>query len=127
MFGSCSEHQAQPGPDARYCSTCQRIATEGKIARRTIRAIIKAGYCVSVFDGEEITLKRSTAGRAILNAMFTTDEDYLFVYPREPKAPRLGWVFFVYGNDGWDVVSDYTTNLEEVMRPVLDYAETFDA
>ncbi len=41
-----------------------------------------------------------------------TDEDVLhFGYDGQPS---LGWVYLVYGNDGYDVVNDYTTNLDEL-------------
>ncbi len=39
---------------------------------------------------------------------------------------QIGWVRFIYGNDGWDVISDYTTNLEPVMKlvqPLIDRLE----
>jgi len=38
-----------------------------------------------------------------------------------------GWVYFVYGNDGWDVVSDYTTNLEAVLKGSGELAERLEA
>src|SRR3546814_19107852 len=47
-------------------------------------------------------------------AMFATDEDYLFAMkPDEAgKMERQGYARLIYGNEGWDVMSDYTTNLE---------------
>jgi hypothetical protein len=38
-----------------------------------------------------------------------------------------GWVRFVYGNDGWDVVSDYTTNLEPHMKNADKLADYYGA
>lgn len=46
--------------------------------------------------------------------MFATDDEYLHVY-RVDKT-YLGRVWLVYGNDGWDVISDYTVNLEHIME-----------
>jgi hypothetical protein len=34
-----------------------------------------------------------------------------------------GWVLFIYGNDGWDVISDYTCNLEPIMGPANELSE----
>jgi hypothetical protein len=45
--------------------------------------------------------------------MFKTDQEHIRVF-RDNE--QIGWVFFVYGNDGWDVVNDYTTNLEFIMQ-----------
>jgi hypothetical protein len=95
----------------------QRI--ERKIAHAFIRDALAAGYVISVNDGEETTLIRSTSIKAILGAMFTTDEDRLYIdRPDDPVDDRrcFGWVLFIYGNDGYDVISDYTVNLEPLMK-----------
>jgi hypothetical protein len=101
----------------------RRIAVEQKIARFTVRALLRAGFSISVYDTEEITVTRSRDATTICDAMSTTDEDYLFVY-RDGERDRFGWVRFIYGNDGWDVISDYTTNLDPQMDAVNEYAET---
>jgi hypothetical protein len=28
------------------------------------------------------------------------------------------------GNNGWDVISDYTVNLEKVLKPINEYADS---
>jgi len=81
--------------------------------KRVIADALTAGYTLDVHDGEEVTIKDSTDAAAIFSAMRTTDEDFLR-FNRGGKS--AGWVFFVYGNEGWDVVNDYTTNLESVME-----------
>jgi hypothetical protein len=101
-----------------------RIRIEQKIARFTVRALLRAGFVLSVYDGEEITVSQSSDAAAICNAMFTTDEDYLYVYKPGEKV-RFGWVRFVYGNDGYDVICDYTTNLDPQMDAVNEYANAF--
>jgi hypothetical protein len=101
-----------------------RIRIEQKIARYTIRILLRAGFVLSVYDGEEITVSLSSDAAAICNAMSTTDEDYLFVY-KPGEEVRFGWVRFVYGNDGYDVICDYTTNLDAQMDDVNKYAEKF--
>lgn len=109
-----------------------RQVIEQAIAKKTIEVALAAGYMISVNDGEETTLVNCTDQKAILAAMFTTDEDYLYIHAKEihalnqlplrPSMPKsagfFGWVYFVYGNDGWDVISDHTTNLEGLLKPV---------
>lgn len=92
--------------------TRQRI--ERQIARKAAEGLIAGGYAVAVYDGEEIALEASTDVQAVMGAMFATDEDYLFAMkPDEAgKMERQGYARFIYGNEGWDVMSDYTTNLE---------------
>jgi hypothetical protein len=101
----------------------RRVAIEQKIARFTVRALLDAGFFITVYDGEEMTVTRSRDVATICDAMNTTDEDFLFVY-RDGERDRFGWVRFVYGNDGWEVINDYTTNLDSQMDAVNQYAET---
>jgi hypothetical protein len=94
---------------------------EKLIAKQCIADLLAAGYQVSVNDGEETTLHRSTSPDAILAAMFTTDEDWLHVHT--PDERLFGWVRFIYGNDGWDVINDYTVNLELVIAATNKLAD----
>lgn len=112
----------------------QRI--EQTIALVTAQALLDAGYLLGVNDGEEVTIHHSRDLNAIQDALFTTDEDYLLIYKPvvsgvDPQvldtAPDF-WVRFVYGNDGWDVISDYCVALEDVIgdgtvvQKLIDYA-----
>jgi hypothetical protein len=38
---------------------------------------------------------------------------------------EFGWVRFIYGNGGWDVINDYTTNLEPWMTNVDAIADQY--
>ena len=103
----------------------KRIAIEQKIVRRCASYLLGAGYVLSVYDGEKITLKYSTCLRAIMDAMMTTDEDYLIASTKEGESYKhIGKVYFVYGNDGPDVINDYSVSLEAVVDDVMDYAES---
>lgn len=99
-----------------------RLEVERRIAQQAIADLLEAGYTLGVNDGEEITIKESTDAEAVLKAMATTDEDYLLAY-RDGK--RVGWVRFIYGNDGWDVINDYTTNLEEALTKTTALTDKF--
>lgn len=95
-------------------TTQQRV--ERVIVRRIIHDALRAGYALNVFndDGYDYELPEpSTKTKSILDAMFATDEEWLWFF-RDNK--RVGWVFFVYGNSGWYVISDYSTNLESVLE-----------
>jgi hypothetical protein len=92
------------------------------IARKTINVLLRAGYTVSVNDGEETVLKDSTDIKAIFAAMDSTEEDYLIA--RKPDSSG-GWVRFIYGNEPGAVINDYSTNLEKVLEPVNSFAERF--
>lgn len=90
-------------------SVKRRQKVEVAIIKATVKALLAEGFSLSVFDGEEDS-PISTDTKAVHNALYNTDEDYLNVFLKDDKA--YGWVRFVYGNDGWDVINNYTVNLE---------------
>src|SRR5579864_7595014 len=102
----CGAHSSDPQPGK--CAVCDRLEVEEAVARFVVASALKAGYRVSVHDSEEVTLKESDYGPTILRAMFTSDDDRLYLH--KPGQP-IEWVWFVYGNGGWDVICDYTTGL----------------
>ena len=98
--------------------------SEKQTAERTVDVLLAAGYSLAVFDGEEITISRSTDKPAILAALGSSYEDHLKVYPMEPRrTAAIGWVRFVWGNEDWVAICDHTTNLEAVLQPVFDWME----
>lgn len=99
---------------------CPKVGKRQKAEYAVISAFVKAalaaGHTLGVYDGEETVLKHSSSYKAVMAAIMSTDDDYIFVYPvGATSGPRMGWVRLIYGNDGPDVISDYTTNLEHLM------------
>lgn len=105
-------------------SVQMRIEVEKKVIRAFVDAAIADGCKISVNDGEETVLKHSTDVAAIEAAMMSTDEDRLFI---SKDGKKFGWVRCIYGNDGWDVISDYTTNLEYLMTEANKVADHYGA
>ena len=114
-----------------------RVAIERKICRKACQAFLAAGYLLGVNDGEETTIIRSSSLTDIMRALSTTDEDYLLIFDPARKASdggaaRVGYIYFVYGNSGYDVISDYSAKEElferfrEILAPVDEYAKKFD-
>jgi hypothetical protein len=97
---------------------------EKQIVTKVIADALAAGYTLDVNDGEETTLTNSMDKAAILAALFTTDEDYL-VYRKDGK--KVGWVQFVYGNDGYDVITNHTINLDHVLLGATMLAERLES
>lgn len=91
-------------------SVVMRQEVERKIATAVIVQGLAAGYQIVVDNHEEQTPLLDNLDD-VLKAMFQTDEEHLKFF----REGERGWVFFVYGNDGWDVINDYTTNLEHIM------------
>lgn len=95
------------------------IAMLRKIEKEIVLAILNdavaSGYSLNVHNGgDEMELPTpSTDPQRILSVMFATDDETLRFYKDGKPA---GWVWLVYVNSGWDVVIDYTVNLEPVMK-----------
>lgn len=107
------------------CHTCQRLSVESDIVARTIDAMLSAGYFLQTDLRDSARPETPTRDRdTILSEMMETDDEFLGVFECATDELPLGWVRFVYGNDGWDVISDYTVNLESILKPVNEYADT---
>jgi hypothetical protein len=100
-----------------------RQEVERKIAAALITQSLAAGYRLTIDNGGGEEFAPSTDAEHILREMFATDEEHLLFYNEEGK--KVGWVYFVYGNDGWDVISDYSTNLEPVMTEANKISEYY--
>jgi hypothetical protein len=80
---------------------------EVTICNRLVTKALQAGYMISVHDGEEYALKRSTSKRAVIEAMRSTDADTIVF--RNADGSKAGAMLLIYGN-GEDVISDYSDN-----------------
>lgn len=102
----------------------RKIATN-LVIRKCIRTLLQAGYVLSVNDGENVTLKNSGNVKDIFAAMQTTDEDYLLVSSKGSDV-HFGWVRFIYGNEPWEVINDFSTNLSAALAPVNAFCESLE-
>lgn len=126
-FRSIKNHVARKKMTGSTGTVQVRQRIEQEIALTVVDELLKAGYLLGVNDGEETTVHYSRNRGDIENALFTTDEDWLLVYEDADQDDPLNvvtgteddkadwWVRLVYGNDGWDVISDYSPALEGVI------------
>jgi len=104
----------------------QRQEIERRIIQRIVRDALDGGFQITVDDGGEApSVRRSTDEAAVIAAVMLTDQDFLYV--NKPGEPLQGWVRLVYGNDGWDVVNDYTTNLEPLLAGATAEADHLES
>lgn len=115
-------------------SVAMRQRVEKVIVRKLVADLLAAGYRLTVslengYDIEECLLG-STDRRKILEEAFAGDECHVFVHKDDKLIEGrslncIGWVKLVFGNDGWDVISDYTTNLEKYMDGASRLADKY--
>ena len=103
-------------------SVTRRQKIESRIASRAVSALLSAGYWLAVCQGDEDEQPAARYKRDIMKLLGECDEDRIIVY--SPAKGRVGWLHLVYGNDGNDVIADYTTNLEPQLQAVNAYAST---
>lgn len=106
-------------------SVKMRQEVERKIAKALVKEAFAAGYIVSVDNGGDEESGKMSNLKSVLSAMFQTDEERLYMW-NPTNGQRIGWVYFVYGNDGWDVISDYTVNLEPIMSGANKIADHYE-
>lgn len=109
-----------------------RRGIEYAIVRKLIETLLAKGLELSIdHGGESEKIKIGDVTADTMEDMFACDEEYLFVQTKQgsldgsPEGSHHGWVKLVYGNDGWDVICDYTTNLEDALKEVNEYADQF--
>jgi hypothetical protein len=95
---------------------------EQKIVKQVLKDAVKGGYQLVVDDGEE-EFPPTTNIKEAYDNLFGVDESRLIL---EKDGNYVGWIFFVFGNDGWDVISDYTVNLEEFLTNANKLADKFE-
>lgn len=90
--------------------------TEVRIIRKAIRAMKNAGTpIVAVFDGgEEVAVKTEMD---IFTEVFNLDSAWI-------QTADGSFIFLTMGEE-WDVICDYTTDLEETLKPVYEYIDKY--
>lgn len=95
----------------------QRLFIEKTIAMQAITSLQIAGFDVFISYGEG---EREAPIECNLQAC---DEELLIVYW---DGVQIGVVVLVHGNDGYDVINDYTVSLEEHLGAAKALSDFFD-
>jgi hypothetical protein len=84
-----------------------------EIATKLIDALLAEGYVVTDFSSGEF--KRSTDRDAILDYLFDIDRIELIV----AKTGERFWMRLIFGENGWDLIQDYSVDLECIIDPMV--------
>jgi hypothetical protein len=90
---------------------------EKRIARQVVADLLQAGFALSVYDGEEYTVRRSRDAAVIQAALGTTDEDRIDAYDG-------GTVWLIYGNEPGVLIADYSLALERHLTKSLALSDS---
>ena len=88
-----------------------RRASEKYLINLLAQKLIDAGYSLVVNDGME-NIRCATAQDVAANTVEAVDEATL----QARKGDEKFWFYFVFGNDGYDVIADSTVNTEQFLE-----------
>lgn len=82
---------------------------ETNIVRQVVHDALAASYLLSVDNGgDDYEITKSKDAEAVLAELQNTSTDTLIIHDQDGK--KIGWIDFVYGNEGWCVIGDYSDN-----------------
>lgn len=102
-----------------------RARIEALVCLRLLTDLMAAGYWVSIDDGEETTLVNAHEEIMAnpcdaMRLLFNLDEATLRVRKHGSKS---SFVYLVFGNDGWDTISDYGVSLDHIIEPIYEWLD----
>jgi hypothetical protein len=99
-------------------------ATDREITTKLIDALIFDGYLITCcIRQDDPDFKRSVDREGILELLFDLDLAEL----RVEKDGKRSWIMLVFGESGWDVVADYSVDLEGIIDPIVEpYSDEHD-
>jgi len=108
---------------------------ERSIVKTIIQDALDFGYVVMHHNGEEATITvhpsddREKAVSDIMDEIRQCDEEQLiFSDPKDWPGKRVGFVFLVYGNDGYDVICDHTDSeeMDQILAGANELASKYE-
>jgi hypothetical protein len=84
------------------------------IATKLVDALLEQGYVITDASGEEF--ERSADRTAILDLLSDVERIELFVERNDEES----WMRLIFGENGWDLVQDYTTDLGCLIDPIVE-------
>lgn len=85
--------------------------------RQTYRTIKNAGLRVVVVDGAGEEFHNLTTEDEVIAEVMSCDDGYFIVFDGDQ---RIGFIWFVFGNDPEEVICDYATSLSYLIDPLTD-------
>lgn len=111
-----------------------RIMLERRVIGKLVDEARAKGYKLRVHNGEDwVNNGPVRSKKSVMDAIMQTDEDYLTIYEGKRTSigtyVDIGRVVLIYGNSGWDVISDYSyqendKRMQELMEPVDKFIDT---
>jgi hypothetical protein len=106
---------------AKHSPNCRaRARTELAIVNKLIESAATSGYRLTVAEYED----DGEHDYDVKTALFNLDDARVLV--TDSDGEDLGWIRLIFGNSGHDLVSDFTTNLDDFLAPVHALADSLE-
>lgn len=111
--------------DSRRREVALRIAGERDVARFMLESLVNQGF--EMLDSEGFDAGWTKNPQAMLDLLMDLDELRLSVRHTNPQGgwDDSGWILLVRGNSPEEMISDYTTNLEQYLKATFKYIKSF--
>lgn len=111
-------------------SVTARIAIEHALTKFLYEDLIRQGYRLMLTSGddpmEECEKTPTRNVDDLLDLSMNVDDITVLLFASDKADARcLGWVKLVYGNDGFDLVSDYSMAIEHALAETIKLSDRF--
>ena len=88
-----------------------------EIATKLVDGLLAGGYTITCdLLEDEPEFERSTDREGILDYLWQVETAQLAVH----KGKKRGWLSLIFGENGWDLVADYSVDLERIVDPICE-------
>lgn len=110
--------------DGDYDKRLARVAGKREVRRidreiaiKLIDAFLSDGYVITCdLQEDDPEFKRSTDREGILDYLWQVETAQLAVH----KNGERSWVSLIFDESGWDVINDYSVDLERIVDPICE-------
>ena len=97
---------------------------ENQIIEVAVENFVKSGHLVSVHNGEDLSCPPTDDVARILGSLRATDSDQLLLH-RDGRQTS-SYLLLVYGNEPYEVMADWTLDVEDMVAPAARLAEELE-
>ena len=100
---------------------------EREIVKALVTEAFKRGFTKVIIDNGGGFVERITCFNLeeVMASIRQTDEEHMFF--DHPSDARKPCVYLVYGNDGYDVIADHSSSLNEMIDTIQPLIDTLEA
>lgn len=101
----------------------ERILIERLVIRTAVAALLEAGHSITIYhEGELSQAVRSRNLELIMGEVGACDSETIGVFT-PTIIGRQGFISLIHGNDGWDVMQDYSMVLSDKITAARELAD----